>query len=181
MISLSKVEKDFKSRGMKLSRATLSTFAGYVEDIYFGFFIAMHSESVRKQQVNPKKFYLIDPGLHNFLTLKFSENRGRLLENLVFLELRRKGHQVFYYKSKTGAEVDFCIYKKGEIALIQVCHDLSHIETVNREKRALVAAMKEIGMKYGLILTMDEKRQEESAGYFLEIIPVWEWLLTNDF
>jgi predicted AAA+ superfamily ATPase len=62
-----------------------------------------------------------------------------------------------------------------------VCHDLSHIETVNREKRALVAAMKEIGMKYGLILTMDEKRQEESAGYFLEIIPVWEWLLTNDF
>jgi predicted AAA+ superfamily ATPase len=181
MISLSKVEKDFKSRGMKLSRATLSTFAGYVEDIYFGFFIAMHSESVRKQQVNPKKFYLIDPGLHNFLTLKFSENRGRLLENLVFLELRRKGHQVFYYKSKTGTEVDFCIYKKGEIALIQVCHDLSHIETVNREKRALVAAMKEIGMKYGLILTMDEKRQEESTGYFLEIIPVWEWLLTNDF
>jgi predicted AAA+ superfamily ATPase len=99
----------------------------------------------------------------------------------VFLEFRRKGHQVFYYKSKAGTEVDFCIYKKGDITLIQVCHDLSHIETVNREKRALVAAMKETGINYGLILTMDEKRQEESTGFFLEIIPVWEWLLTNDF
>jgi predicted AAA+ superfamily ATPase len=181
MISLSKVENDFKSRGMKLSKTTLSTFAGYVKDIYFGFFMPMHSESVRKQQVNPKKFYLVDPGLHNYLTLKFSENRGRLLENLVFLELRRKGHQVFYYKSKAGTEVDFCIHKKGEIALIQVCQDPSHIETFNREKRALVAAMKETGISYGLILTMDEKRQEESTGCFLEIIPVWQWLLTNDF
>jgi predicted AAA+ superfamily ATPase len=83
--------------------------------------------------------------------------------------------------SKLGTEVDFCIYKKGETTLIQVCHDLSKIETVQREKRALVAAMKEIGINYGLILTMDEKRQEESTGYFLEIIPVWEWLPTNDF
>ena len=72
------------------------------------------------------------------------------------------------------------IHKKGDIKLIQVCH-LSHIETVNREKRALVTAMKECGINTGLVLTMDEKRQEESTGYFLEISPVWEWLLTNDF
>ena len=75
LISFSKIEKDFKSRGMKLSRATLSTFAQYVEDTFFGFFIEMYSESVRKRQINPKKFYLIDTGLHNYLTLKFSENK----------------------------------------------------------------------------------------------------------
>ena len=62
-VSFSKVENDFKSRGMKLSRATLSAYARYVEDAFFGFFVEMYSESVRKRQINPKKFYLIDPGL----------------------------------------------------------------------------------------------------------------------
>ena len=64
LISLSKVENDYKSRGMRLSKASLSTYAGYVEDIYFGFFVPLFAESERKRQMNPKKFYLIDQGLH---------------------------------------------------------------------------------------------------------------------
>lgn len=94
-ISFNKIENDFRSRGMRLSRATLSSYARYVEDTFFGFFVELYSESVRKRQINPKKFYLIDQGMHNYLTLKFTENRGRILENLVFLELRRRGFHVF--------------------------------------------------------------------------------------
>ncbi|MCK4819116.1 ATP-binding protein [bacterium] len=179
LISYSKIENDFRSRGIKLSRATLSTFAGYVEDILFGFFVPIYSESERKRQINPKKFYLIDHGLHNYLTLRFSENKGRLLENLVFLELRRKGKQVCYYRSKGGYEVDFLLDENGEKKLIQVCHDISRIETFNREKRAVLAGIKELGLKSGLILTFDEKRYEEIGGHLFEIIPVWEWLLSR--
>jgi len=180
LISFKKIENDYKSRGMKLSRATLSTFARYVEDIYFGFFVEMYAESVRKRQVNPKKFYLIDQGLHNFLTLTFSQNRGQLLENLVYLELRRRGHHVCYYKSKSGSEVDFLLIKNGQIKLIQVCYDLRQIDTFTREKKAILSGIRELELKSGLILTQDEKREEKIQNYSLQIMPVWEWLLINE-
>jgi len=179
LISFSKIENDFKSRGMKLSRATLSTFAQYVEDAFFGFFIEMYSESARKRQVNPKKFYLIDQGLHNYLTLKFSENKGRLLENLVFLELRRRGTSIFYYKTSAGHEIDFLLKEKGKWKLIQICYDLEHIDTYEREKRALVAGLKELGVGSGTIITDHEKRTEHIENHKLDIIPVWEWLMKS--
>jgi predicted AAA+ superfamily ATPase len=176
-ISYHKVENDFKSRGMKLSRATLSTYARYVEDIFFGFFVELYSESARKRQINPKKFYIIDQGLHNYLTLKFSENRGRLLENIVFLELRRRGFHVFYHKTVAGHEVDFLIKDDGGWKLIQVCHDLSHIETFTREKKALISGLRELNLRSGIIVTHDEKREERIDGYTIKIVPAWEWLL----
>ena len=176
LISFSKIENDFKSRGMKLSRATLSSFAGYVEDIFFGFFVEMYSESPRKRQVNPKKFYLIDVAMHNYLTFKFSENRGRILENLVFLELRRRGIPIFYYKTSRGHEVDFLIKTKGQWNLIQVCYDLTHIDTFSREKKALLTGLNELGIDEGTIISNTEKRVEQSGKHTLDIVPVWEWL-----
>ena len=177
LIGFTKVEGDFKSRGMKLSRATLSYFAQYVEDAYFGFFVKMYSESIRKRQVNPKKFYLVDVAFHNYLTFRFSENRGRLLENIVFLELRRRGFPVFYYKTAGGHEIDFLIRELGTWKLIQVCHDLDHIDTFSREKESLLAGLHELDMDSGTILTDHERRTESVRKYTINIIPVWEWLL----
>ena len=177
LVSFNKIENDFKSRGMRLSRVTLSVFARYIEHIFFGFFVEMYSESIRKRQVNPKKFYLIDQGIHNFLTLSFAENKGRILENMVFLELKRKGHPVYYYKTKRGLEVDFLLAKNGNKQLIQVCYDMTHVDTCNREKKALLAGIRELGLSTGLILTRDEKRLEKHNKYSLKIMPIWEWLL----
>ena len=130
-----------------------------LEDVFFGFFIEIHSESVRKRQINPKKFYLVDLGLHNYLTLKFSENKGRLLENLVFLELKRRDCPVSYYKTNSGHEVDFLISDKITPQLVQVCHDPADLKTFNREIRALRAAMRELSLNSGLVLTHDTKNQ----------------------
>jgi predicted AAA+ superfamily ATPase len=177
LVSFSKVENDFKSRGMKLSRATLSYFARYVEESFFGFFVEMYSESTRKRQVNPKKFYLIDPALHNFLTFKFSENKGRILENIVFLGLRRKNAAVFYYKTSGGQEVDFLLKDRNDFSLIQVCYDLHNVDVFTREKKALISAMRELGLKRGTMITMGEKRKLNEGGYTIEIVPAWEWLL----
>lgn len=176
-ISFSKIENDFKSRGINVSRATLSYFAGYIQDSFFGFFVELYSESVRKRQVNPKKFYLIDLGLHNYLTFKFSENKGRLLENLVFLELRRRGYPIFYYKTARGQEVDFLIKKNRRWHLIQVCHDLSQIDTFSREKKALLSGLRELKINTGIILTDSHKQVERVGEKTLKIVPVWEWLL----
>jgi len=177
LISFSKVENDFKSRGMKLSRATLSYFARYVEDTFFGFFVEMYSESTRKRQVNPKKFYLIDVGMHNYLTFKFAENRGRTLENLVFLELRRRTPSIFYYKSGGGHEIDFLVKEKKSWNLIQVCYDIGQIDVFTREKRALLTGLQELKIHSGTIINEHEKRTETVGNYSLEILPAWEWLL----
>ena len=179
LVSFSKIENDFKSRGMRLSRATLSAFARHIEDIFFGFFVEMYSESIRKRQINPKKFYLIDQGIHNFFTLSFAENKGRILENIVFLELKRNGYPVCYYKTKRGLEVDFLLVKNGNKQLIQVCYDMSRVDTYNREKKALLAGIRELGLSTGLILTRDEKRLEKHNNYSLKIVPIWEWLLNE--
>lgn len=179
LVSFSKVENDFKSRGMKLSRATLSYFSRYVEDAFFGFFLEMYSESVRKRQVNPKKFYLVDVGLHNFLTFKFSENKGRILENLVFLELRRSAPSVFYYRTAGGEEVDFLVKSRKDVRLIQVCYDLHNLDVFTREKKALLSGMRELGLKRGTIITENEKRTQTEGGQTLEIVPAWEWMLTQ--
>ncbi len=180
LISFSKIENDFKSQGIKVSKATLASFARYIEDVYFGFFVEMYSDSVRKRQANPRKFYLIDQGIHNHLTFKFSENKGRILENLVFTALRRREHYIYYYKTKAGYEVDFFIRKNGKTSLIQVCYDLTNLDTYHREKKALVSAMKELNVKVGLIITLDEKRNEKIQGRSITTIPVMEWLLTPD-
>lgn len=176
-VSFRKIENDFKSRGMRISSSTLATYSRYVEDIFFGFFVEMYSESVRQRQINPKKFYLIDQGLHNYLTLAFSANKGRVLENLVYLELKRRSREIYYYRTKTGAEVDFLVRDETGVRLIQVCYDLANIETANREKKALAQGMKELGLKTGLILTYSEKRDEEDEKGTIFLRPVWEWLL----
>ena len=180
LVSFSKVENDFKSRGMKLSRATLSYFARYVEEAFFGFFVEMYSESVRKRQVNPKKFYLIDVGLHNFLTFKFAENKGKILENLVFLQLRRSAPSVFYYRTAGGEEVDFLVKSQKDVRLFQVCHDIHNLDVFTREKKALFSGMRELGLKRGTVITENDKRTETQGGLTLDILPAWEWLLGED-
>jgi len=180
LINFSKIENDFKSRGMKLSKATLSYFAGYVEDAYFGFFVELFSESVRKRQVNPRKFYLVDVGIHNFLTIRAGENRGRILENLVYLALRRKTLPLFYYKTGAGHEIDFIVREGKDTRLLQVCYDLSHIDTFSREKEALISGMRELGLKSGAIINQYEKRTEEIEDIRIEILPAWEWLIAEE-
>lgn len=61
--------------------------------------------------------------------------------------------------------------------MIQVCYDLSNIETFNREKKALIYGLNEVGIDTGTIITDNEKRLEQSGKFKLNIIPVWEWLL----
>jgi predicted AAA+ superfamily ATPase len=134
--------------------------------------VELYSESVRKRQVNPKKFYLIDLGLHNYLTFKFSETKGRLLENLVYLGLRRRGYPIYYYKTARGQEVDFLIKENKRWHLIQVCHDSSQIDTFSREKKALLSGLRELKINTGMILTDSHKQVERVGGKTLRVVPV---------
>ena len=105
-------------------------------------------------------------------------NSGRLLENLVFTALRRSHPDVYYYKTKTGKEVDFIVPLRGRARLlVQVCESLAEPQTRNRETAALREAMAELGAKSGTIVTRNEEEQIDAEDGTIKVVPVWRFLL----
>ena len=112
----------------------------------------------------------------NALTFKFSKDHGRLLENLVYLELRRRGKKIFYYKD--GKECDFLVQEKDEKPLaLQVCYSLRDPETRAREISGLVHACKKLRTKSGAIITLQESAEQKTDGINIRIIPAVKFLL----
>lgn len=153
--SVNKFFNDLKSQGMNVSKMTIHDYLGYIEDAYLVFSVPLYSESLRKVQTNPRKIYTIDTGLIYAYTNSISENLGHLFENLFYIDLRRRGYEVYYYLTAERYEVDFLVKDyKNELQLFQVVWDASNSETMEREKRALKAAEKELNIK-GKIITPD--------------------------
>lgn len=151
--SITKFLNDLKSQGIPASKSTIYNYLNYLEDAYLLFTVSLYNESLRKVQSNPKKIYAIDTGLINAYNTTFTANLGHLFENLVYIELRRQGHEVFYYLTKNRYEVDFLTKSpKGKMHLFQVVWDYSDKNTMQRETRALKEAEEELEIK-GKIIT----------------------------
>lgn len=158
------------------SPTTIKEYINYFENSFMIFQIPKFEYSLKKQIVNPKKFYIVDNGFASTISFKFSENLGRLLENLVFIELKRNYENIYYhYKTR---ECDFIISNKGRVEkAIQVSANLDNEETKNREIKGLTEAMEYYNLTEGLILTYDLEEEINLQGYKIHLIPVWKWLL----
>jgi hypothetical protein len=164
-----------------LNDKTVKEYMGYFSDAYLLFTLDLFAFSVKEQIKSPKKIYAIDTGMAGAVGFSFSENRGHLLENLVYLELKRRGNQLHYYKTANGYEVDFACSSKGKITnLIQVVLDLGDDKTRNRELRALVKALDETGLKSGEIVTYEEEGELNVDGKNVRLIPAFQYLLKTD-
>ncbi|MBU4561958.1 DUF4143 domain-containing protein, partial [bacterium] len=105
---------------------------------------------------------------------------GHIYENLVFLELKRRNKEIYYWKSKKGKEVDFLIKKGLNIEeAIQVSYNLNYKKTLDREIESLLIAKDEFNIEYLSIITEDEETEKEIEGVKIKIIPLWKWLLIN--
>ena len=163
------------------SANTAKSYVGYLEDSFLAYTSSLFDYSLKRQILTPKKIYGVDNGILNLVSFRFSENYGRLLENLVFIELKRRGREVYYYKTKNNLEVDLLVREKNEISgLIQVCASLLHPDTEKREIRALAASMGELKLKKGLILTGDEEKEIKVDSGSIKVKPVYKWLLERD-
>lgn len=155
LFSINKFYNDLRSQGYKVGKDSLYDYAQYLEDAYFLFSVPLYSESIRKVQSNPKKIYAIDTGLVRAMTFDPGKDLGRLFENLIYLDLRRRGFEIYYYLTSDRYEVDFLVQtRKGEKELIQVTWDMTDVETKKREERALAVAMSELNIP-GQIITVD--------------------------
>ncbi len=157
------------------SSTTVKEYFDYLENAYLIFLVPKFNYSLKKQIYSNKKVYLIDNALATQLGFRYSNDYGKLLENLVFIELKRKGKEILYYSDKH--ECDFVIREKTKInQAIQVCYEFNE-ENKNREINGLLEAMKEFKLNQGLILTYDQEDELEKKKIILK--PVWKWLLEN--
>jgi predicted AAA+ superfamily ATPase len=157
------------------STNTAISFVSYFENSYLLFIVPKFDYSLKKQLVNPKKVYSIDNGLTNVNSVSFSGDRGRMLENVVFLALRRKHKNIFYFQKKK--ECDFVVKEGTEIVkAVQVCYELNE-DNKNREVEGLIEAMEEFQLQKGLILTYAQEDELRVKNKKIKILPVWKWLL----
>jgi hypothetical protein len=154
---------------------TVKNYVSYLVASWLLFTITVYDYSVKRQQVAPKKVYVIDTGLAQSVGFSFSPNRGKLLENLIFLALRRHTQAIYYYTTPSGLEVDF--YLPDSRQLIQVAQEMNDPMTRERELRAIFEALKTLDIQEGLILSetsQDPVRQDDKV---VVIRSIAEWLL----
>ncbi|VAW38843.1 Uncharacterized ATPase, AAA superfamily [hydrothermal vent metagenome] len=160
------------------STNTVKKYLGYLADAYLFISVDLFDYSVKKQIYNPAKIYCIDHALAAAAGFRFSADIGRTLENIVCLELKRRGHEIYYWRNRTGLEVDFVIKQGLDITgAIQVCHDLEAPDTKRREIKAAIAAAKTFDLDTVKIITSDAWQEETFDGIKIDCIPIWKWLL----
>ncbi|TFD93765.1 ATP-binding protein [Dysgonomonas capnocytophagoides] len=156
------------------SAATFLEYFSFLKDAYLLEFMPMFSHSLKIQARNPKKVYVMDMGLYTENSISTSENTGRRLENLIFLHLRRKYKQIFYYKDR--GECDFVAMEKNTIKeAIQVCLTIND-ENFDREYNGLLEAMQNLSLKEGTIVTLNQSDRFEKDDMVINMIPVHEYL-----
>ncbi len=172
--SISAFEKQLKGHGLAGSKRSIADYLRFLEEAFFLIVIEKFDFSPRKRMMNPKKVYLMDTGF-SLLGGAFVENRGRLLENIVAIELVRKRCRVMYFKSK--GECDFIVREGAKPKEAwQVCWEVGRVSE-KREINGLAAAHRELGIKKGGILTYNQEGTQTLARAKIPLFPVWKWLL----
>lgn len=167
-----------KSLGHKAPKSAVSDYLEWFEEAYFLFTVRIFDASLARSNTNPKKIYCIDHALVPSVSSGMLVNSGHLLENLVFTALRRLHQKIYYYKTKTGREVDFIISLRGrERMMVQVCESMTDPQTRKREITALSEAMAEVGLKTSTVVTRIEEEKINTDGRIVELVPAWRFLL----
>jgi uncharacterized protein len=159
-----------------ISSNTIKSYCSYLEQCYLCFFLNRYSHSLKKQIQYNKKCYMVDSALISKVGFRVSEDKSRFLENIVLLELKARGKEVFFHKDQK--ECDFIVREGSRISkAIQVSVHLGTGKIKNREIAGLVEAMNSYGLKSGFILTEAEEEIIEIDFYQIQVLPIWKWLL----
>ena len=171
--SVHKFYNFLKSQGIKVSKTTLYEYLEALKDVFFVFPVHKFSYSLKKSEQTLPKIYLVDNGI---LYINGVREKGKLMENLVLVELKRRDKNVYYWSN--SYEIDFVVTNGKKIEqLIQVCYDISNYETKEREIKALLKASKELKCKNLFCITWDFEGEEKIERKKIKFVPLWKWLL----
>lgn len=166
------------------SDITLERYLSYLTEAYLIFSLCRYSTKVNLRLKSPKKIYVVDNGFVVAKAVRHSPDTGKLMENLVFTEMVKRGNEpnreIFYYKTRNDREVDFVIKKGTEVVeLIQVAYEINNYDTEQREVKALLEASQELNISNLTILTWNEEREVKKDSKVIKFQPLWKWLLSS--
>lgn len=166
------------------SVATTQKFMNYLHEPYLFYFLPRYNNKLKMMQKAARKVYVVDNGFVEAAAFNVTDNLGRLLENLVFVELLRRGYDItqtlFYYRSRTDKEVDFVTRKGTHIEqMIQVCYDLSSEKTRKRELDALTECAEELRCENLIVVTYNESKIITHANQTIRVVSLLDWLSEN--
>ena len=186
LYSINRLTGYLKSLGHRAPKSAVSDYLDWFEDAFFMFTVRLFDASLARSNANAKKIYCVDHALVRSVSSGILVNSGHLLENLVFIALRRVTPDVFYYRTRTGREVDFVArMPDGSRTLVQVCESLADPKTRQREATALRDAMAELNLRSSVVVTRDgpggangEQRLDVDTG-IIEVTAGWRFLLDH--
>ena len=176
-ISVRAISGVLRQLSLPSDREALSNYLSYYSDSYFAYPVPLRTDSLAVRRTNPDKYYLVDTGMIGALKAKNDAEKGFLLENAVFMELRRGFNKIEYFVTKKGEEVDFFVTDKvtKEMRLVQVSYEMPKGQTREREISALRNARTETGIRKCEIVTWDEEGEEDG----IRIVPAWKWFIAK--
>ena len=179
--SVNKIYKELKSQGLAVSKDTVYSLAEQYEAVYLFLPLYRYTGSVQRSTTSDTKFYCIDMGLRKQTLRPQNDDNGKMLENAVFLHLRRSldaSHTLTYYKG--NKECDFVLSHHGEVEhLVQVSWDISDPQTLQREVEGIAEAAQATGCTVMTLVTYDEERDLETPAGIVHIQPAWKWMLAT--
>jgi hypothetical protein len=175
-MSVNNIYNELKSSGFKIGKNQLYDNLEACQNIYLALILRKHTTSLVERELGEKKVYAIDNGLLNALSYKFSDDLGKTVEQTVFLELKRREKDVFFFKEKV--ECDFIVKNGFDVSeAIQTSVRLTDDKTRKRELRGLLECCATFGLKEGLIITLDGMDEFTENGVTVRVMPLYRWLL----
>lgn len=178
--SINRIYNELKSQGVSIGKNTLYDVIVQTESVYLFFSLTKYEPSLVKESTGDKKYYCIDNGLRSVLLNPHSEDNGKLLENAVFLHLRRNlriQEELHYYKGKK--ECDFVVVEYDKVTrLIQVSYQMGDEETRKREVDGLLEAAQATGCRKLTIVTMETEAEWKEQDMSIHVVPAWKWMLS---
>jgi predicted AAA+ superfamily ATPase len=160
------------------SSSSIMEYLSHFTDAYLFFFVSRFSYSHKVQIVNPKKVYTIDNGLIEANSVSFSSDNGRLLENMVYMQLRRRTREIYYFSEKN--ECDFVVFERNKISgIYQVCWQLDQ-NNLDRELAGIISAMDFFGVKKGTVISHNQSDSFTKAGKAITVIPFYKWAMDKN-
>jgi len=157
----------------RVDTKTVIKYIKGIENSFLIFLVYRFSYSQREKIMSPKKIYLVDLSFSNLF--ERTKDLGRRMENVVFVELLRRGNMVYYYVTRSGKEVDFLANKNGRVKIVEVVYDYDA-----EHERKMLEAMRELGLKECLIVTWDFEDIKDFGKRKIIFKPLWKWLLETD-
>lgn len=179
-ISIHGMYNELKSSGIRIGKNALYDFLQGAEDIFFAKTLHRYSSKVTTRELGEKKIYIIDNGLLNAIRFRFTEDRGKAMEQVVFWQLMRnkkRGSDVSFFKN--GYECDFVTNGEEMPAAMQVCYGLEYPKTKQREIKGLVQTCRSLGIDQGQIIARSDSDLINIDGISIKVVPLAEYLLQS--